>query len=419
MKAELQQPAELLADLELWETSIDEKTPAQSVEDLFAGAPELPGVVVMDGDRVAGVLSRRAFHGLLSRPFSRELYLKKPIATSVQALGSDVPFVMAADTPVASAVESALARPPEHVYEPVIVQKEGVFFLLQTDVLLRAQSSILAQANNEKDTLLDELRETVERLKQAQDRLVQTEKMAALGQLVAGVAHEINTPIGVALTAASHLSERTEAFTKLFSSGAIKRSDLTHYAELAKDSAELLQFNIRRAAQLIQSFKQVAVDQASEQRRSFDLGSYLSQLSASLAPEVRKSGNTLQISCDENIEVDSFPGALAQVLSNLIQNAIVHAYDGDHRGEIIVTATQCAKDVEIRVEDQGKGIPSEHLARVFDPFFTTKRGSGGSGLGLHIVYNIVTETLCGRISCSSEVGRGTRFTVTAPLSPLE
>lgn len=167
--------AELVADLELWEHCIDETTPAQLVEMLFAGAPKLPGVVIMNGDRVAGVLSRRVFHDLLSRPFSRELYLKKPIRMSMQALGSDAPFVLSADTPISDAVEAALARPPEHVFEPVIVKQDGGLFVLETDVLLRAQSRILAQANQEKDALLDELRDTVERLKQTQDRLVQAQ----------------------------------------------------------------------------------------------------------------------------------------------------------------------------------------------------------------------------------------------------
>jgi signal transduction histidine kinase len=293
--------------------------------------------------------------------------------------------------------------------------------VLAVDLLLRVQSNLLDLAMRAKDTLLDEVQRTagelrgaLDQLGQARDRLVQSEKMVALGQLVAGVAHEINTPIGVALTAATHLGERTQAFNKLVADGQLKRSDLQSYTALAHQSTELLHFNLQRAAQLIQSFKQVAVDQASEQRRDFDLRDYLEQLVISLRPEARKLGHNIALSCEDGIAMSSFPGALAQVLSNLIANAMLHAYPPGASGTIRVIGHGMGENVSVAVEDDGAGIPADHLSRIYDPFFTTKRGSGGSGLGLHIVYNIVNETLHGEITCRSIPASGTIFTVTLP-----
>jgi signal transduction histidine kinase len=290
------------------------------------------------------------------------------------------------------------------------------------DVLMRVQSSQLEHALLAKDELLDEvqrtaddLRAALEKLGQARDRLVQSEKMAALGQLVAGVAHEINTPIGVALTATTHLNERTGEFRQRFLENRMKRSDLQAYIDLATESSELLRYNIQRASQLIQSFKQVAVDQTSEQHRRFDLKAYLEQLAASLAPEVRKAGHSLVVSCEPDIHVLSYPGPLAQVLSNLVSNAILHAYERGDSGTITLSCAANGGDLVLTVADHGRGISPENLGRIYDPFFTTRRGAGGTGLGLNIVFNIVTDTLKGRIDCQSELGAGTVFTLTMPL----
>jgi signal transduction histidine kinase len=331
------------------------------------------------------------------------------------------PLILQAGTSISAAVEMALSRPDGFAYEPVLVQVDASLRVLAVDVLMRVQSALLEHTIRAKDDLLDqvqrtadELRQALENLEQTQGRLVQSEKMAALGQLVAGVAHEINTPIGVSLTATTHLAERTKEFRVLFSENRMKRSDLQGYVELAGETADLMRYNIQRAAQLIQSFKQVAVDQASEQHRSFELKTYLEQLIASLTPEVRKSGHALTMTCGDGIVLNSYPGPLAQVLSNLVANAIAHAFDPGSGGKIALTAVATGRDVVLTVSDDGRGIPAEHMPRIYDPFFTTRRGSGGSGLGLHIVFNIVTETLRGRITCQSVPGAGTSFTVTVP-----
>ncbi len=249
----------------------------------------------------------------LSKPLGRDIYIKRPVDQLAAAMDL-APLILPATTTVAAAVGAALLRPGERSYDPVLVDVDGAPGILDVDVLMRVQASLLEKAIKVKDDLIeevqrtaDELRAALDNLQQARDRLVQSEKMAALGQLVAGVAHEINTPIGVALTAATHLGERTGAFRQVFAENRMKRSDLQAYVDLAGESAELLRYNIQRAAQLIQSFKQVAVDQASEQHRSFELKSYLEQLIASLAPEVRKAGHVLILTCEQGIQLNSFP----------------------------------------------------------------------------------------------------------------
>ena len=417
-----QQTSPSIGELHLWDSIVEQNARTGDVEQRFVADRDLPACVVRAGGCIVGVLSRKSLLGALSKPMGRDLYIKRPVSQLASVMDTE-PLILPAATTVAAAVEQALSRPGERSYEPVLVDRGPSLAILEVDVLMRVQSSLLEEAIRAKDGLIeevqrtaDELRTALQSLEQARDRLVQSEKMAALGQLVAGVAHEINTPIGVALTAATHLGERTGEFRGAFAENRMKRSDLQAYVDLAGESAELLRYNIERAAQLIQSFKQVAVDQASEQHRSFELKSYLEQLIASLAPEVRKAGHSLTMTCEEGIELTSYPGALAQVLSNLVSNAIVHAYERGTAGTIALTAVSEGADVVLTVSDNGRGIPSEDLSRIYDPFFTTRRGAGGTGLGLHIVFNIVTETLHGRIACRSTPGLGTSFTAVIPKS---
>jgi signal transduction histidine kinase len=409
-----------VGDLKLWSTVVDITTRTASVEQLFVGDRDLPACIVRAGMRLVGVLSRKNLLAMLSRPMGRDVYVKRPVEELLAAIDT-APLILPASTTIAAAVEAALSRPGERSYEPVLVEGDAAIGILEVDVLMRMQSHLLEQTIRAKDDLIeevqrtaDELRTALDNLEQARDRLVQSEKMAALGQLVAGVAHEINTPIGVALTAATHLGERTGDFRQVFAEGRMKRADLQSYVDLAAESAELLRYNIQRAAQLIQSFKQVAVDQASEQHRAFDLKPYLEQLLASLGPEVRRAGHSLLLDCGDGITLTSYPGALAQVLSNLVANAIAHAYEPGIAGIIALRVVPQGPEISITVSDTGCGIPAENLARIYDPFFTTRRGAGGSGLGLHIVYNIITETLGGRIECRSVPGQGTSFTATIP-----
>ena len=413
------QAAQTIGELHLWDATFDAQTRTADIEQHFLADHALPACIVAHCGSLMGLLSRHGLLAELSKPMRRDIYIKRPVGQLAPAMEMR-PLRLPGETPVAAAVEAALSR-AERQYEPILVETPAGLRILEVDLLMRVQSRLLEDALIQKDALIDEvqrtaneLRDTLGDLRQARDRLVQSEKMAALGQLVAGVAHEINTPIGVALTAATHLGERTGEFRHAFAENRMKRSDLQSYVDLAVESAELLRYNIQRAAQLIQSFKQVAVDQTSEQARSFDLQEFMEQLLASLSPEARKSGQTLTLQCDSGIQMDTFPGPLAQVLSNLVGNALAHAYERGSGGVIALAARQEGEGAVLTVSDFGAGIPPDILPKIYDPFFTTKRGAGGTGLGLNIVFNIVTDTLKGHIDCQSRVGEGACFTVRMP-----
>ncbi|CBS85943.1 ATP-binding protein [Azospirillum lipoferum] len=286
---------------------------------------------------------------------------------------------------------------------------EGGFVRTLTDVTVEARSA------EEIFNAMQELERAYADLKETQANLVQAEKMASLALLVAGVAHEINTPIGIAFGCATHLSGRTGSLAEAFERGTMKKSELAAYVATASESSRLIEQNLTRAAELIQSFKRVAVDQTSEERRRFDLLAYLEEVVTSLGPTLRKSRHRVAIACSPGILMDSFPGALSQVVTNLVMNALTHAFPVDSKGHMVIDVDEIPDDeVEIRFADDGVGIPAENLPKVFEPFFTTRRGSGGSGLGLHIVFNLVTQSLGGRISVDSVPGDGTTFTLRIP-----
>jgi two-component system, NtrC family, sensor kinase len=253
-----------------------------------------------------------------------------------------------------------------------------------------------------------------EELRLAQDSLLQAERLASLGGLVAGVAHEINTPVGVALTSASVLHDATCLIRQRMDDGAIKRSDLSTYLVTAEESARLIMSNADRAAHLIQSFKQIAVDQTNEERRSFALHAYLDEVVTSLMPRIRKSRVKVVIDCGEDIRINSYPGALAQIITNLTMNSLMHAFDANAAGFIRIQVRQSEDDIELIFSDDGKGIQLEHIGKVFDPFFTTQRGHGGTGLGLNIVFNIIAKQFGGTITVSSKPGEGSRFAICFP-----
>ncbi|QLC73942.1 HAMP domain-containing histidine kinase [Pseudomonas sp. LPB0260] len=259
-----------------------------------------------------------------------------------------------------------------------------------------------------------DIRRAYEELQRAQATLIQAEKLAALGGLVAGVAHEINTPLGITLTGASVLAEQTRRFDSQLQAGQLRKSDVEGYLRTAAESVELILANANRAAHLVHSFKQVAVDQTSEARREFNLARYLDEVVESLRPTYKRLPIEVSNSCPADIQLDGYPGALAQVVTNLLVNAVTHAYPSGAAGRVELSARTEGEWVVLRFEDDGQGIAAEHLPHIFEPFFTTKRGAGGSGLGLHVVYNIVTQRLGGQIQVASTVGSGTCFTLHMP-----
>jgi len=262
---------------------------------------------------------------------------------------------------------------------------------------------------------ITESRRAQEMIRDQQDQLLESEKMAALGSLVAGVAHEINTPVGIGVTAASHLQEKIEHYRGLYESAKLRRSEFETFLRESGDSARMILSNLDKAAQLIQGFKGVAVDQTGEGRRLFDLKQYLDEVLLSLRPEFKRTGHTVTLSCDEGIMVDSYPGAVSHTITNLVMNSLIHGFQDREHGEIRIEAGSAGENVTIVYSDNGVGMTKEIRRQIYDPFFTTRRGQGGSGLGMHVVYNSVTNSLGGSISCASSPGEGATFTIEFPL----
>ena len=259
-----------------------------------------------------------------------------------------------------------------------------------------------------------ELIEALDNLKLMQDSLIQSEKFASLGSLVAGVAHEINTPVGITVTAASFLVDETHKIDGLMKSQGIRKSEMMEFINAALEGSQLILNNAERAAHLINSFKQVAVDEMSEVRRVFNLFKYLDEVLTSLRPKYKATKIFVGYTCPAGLEMDTYPGLLAQVLTNLITNALVHGFDEGDVGEVKVKVSEEEPWVIIECFNSGKLIPQEVLGKVFEPFFTTRRSKGGTGLGLNIVFNIVTQRLGGTIRAMSDEEQGTRFVVRIP-----
>ena len=251
-------------------------------------------------------------------------------------------------------------------------------------------------------------------LRATREQLVEAEKLAALGGLVAGVAHEINTPLGVAVTAASHLEAEVQRLRQLDSDGRMTRTDFEAFLGTVVDGSGLVLRNLRRAEALVRGFKQVAADQSSGERRTITLGPYLEEVLASLKPTFRRKPWTIRLDCEDGLALDTWPGAIYQVIVNLVMNSIVHGFAGRDHGEVVITARGVREGVVIAVVDDGCGMAEDVRRRAFEPFYTTRRGQGGTGLGLHIVWRLVTKTLGGSIDVESETGQGTRFRIQLP-----
>jgi signal transduction histidine kinase len=281
--------------------------------------------------------------------------------------------------------------------------------------LNRELESRVAQRTEALNQTNQDLQNTIYELQQAQQQLVHAEKLAALGGLVAGVAHEINTPLGIGVTAASHLEQETVQMGLALEENRLTSESLHRFRQTALESTQLILRNLMRAAKLVKSFKQVAVDQSSEQKRVIDLAVYLQEIMTSLQPSLKRSAHEVEIHCPDGLVLETYPGALYQIIANLVLNSIMHAFDDKPEGTISIIARRVAEHVVIDYRDDGCGMDEEIRKKIFDPFFTTKRGEGGSGLGLHIVWNLATQVLAGSIKCESTPGGGTSFELRFPM----
>jgi signal transduction histidine kinase len=283
----------------------------------------------------------------------------------------------------------------------------GALSRREADAQLREAAEQLSRRNAELTNTLDQLRDT-------QDELVRQEKLASLGGLVAGIAHEINTPLGICITATSHVQGELLDWRKWHEAGTFDSTRIDVMLDDLGVALHILENNLRRGAELVRSFKQVAVDQSSGQRRTFDLSEYLDEIVLSLKPKLKHAPCSVQVDCRWGIWMDSFPGALSQIVTNLIMNALIHAFDGRQEGLIRIHGELDGDAVVLTVSDDGNGMTTTDLKQLFDPFFTTKRGTGGTGLGAHIVFNQVTNVLGGTINVTSAPDAGTQVQMRLP-----
>lgn len=310
------------------------------------------------------------------------------------------------------AIEAELKNLNESLENKV---ERRTYLLNQTNHELEKSMYELQMKQNELRKTNEQLEESIESINAMQKQLIQSEKMAALGNLVAGVAHEINTPLGVAITAVSHIETKTEDLVGMLEEGKLKKTNFKKYLKLIKQSSDMTMKNLSYAKDLIEKFKNVAVDQQSRTMRIFKLKDYVEDLMVSLYPEMKKYDIEVKVNGDSNLEMKSYPGAISQIFTNLVINSIKHGYDDSKKLNIEINMRRIDGYIRIDYKDDGKGVDKEILDKLFEPFFTTKRGFGGSGLGLNIVYNIIVDLLQGEILAFSDgKGKGLEFKIKLP-----
>jgi signal transduction histidine kinase len=263
------------------------------------------------------------------------------------------------------------------------------------------------------------LNSALTQLQEAQSELVRQEKLASLGRLVAGVAHEINTPLGICVTATSHLVQELKLTREELAAGEMTEDSLATFFDVVDQSLRIMTTNTQRAAALVRSFKQVAVDQSSDDLRTFNLGTYLNEVLLSLQPKLKGRPVKVDVRCPADLTLDSFPGAVSQIVTNMIMNSLVHGFGRDQSGTITLHAAHDGETVMLDYADDGAGMDADTLGKLFEPFFTTKRGTGGSGLGAHLLYNLATGPLGGSVRAESEPGQGLRYQLRFPRSRRE
>lgn len=308
-------------------------------------------------------------------------------------------------------------RPLSRLREAAVIVKQGGD-LPKLQFKASPEIAEVSEAFNDMVSNLDEryheLEQALTTLQVTQDQLVHSEKMGALGNLVAGVSHEINTPIGIGVTAISYLNQKTKEFQTLYETGKMKKSDLEQFLSITHETNAMVQSNLERASTLVRSFKQISVDQSVEIKRTFLFKDYIGGIIASLKPALKKTRLRIDVYCDDELNLYTYPGALSQIITNLVMNSLNHAYDVDEEGSLSIRVLEQPEHILITYADDGKGMTTDVLDHIFDPFFTTSRGQGGTGLGMNIVYNLVTQTLHGTIQCSSKLGQGSLFAITIP-----
>jgi signal transduction histidine kinase len=310
---------------------------------------------------------------------------------------------------LSEAVNGMLQRTQDYMEQQTRAEEEQVKLNVNLEGKVHQRTLALKESNKE-------LIQTLEILHQFQYQIVQNEKMASLGDMVAGVAHEVNTPIGLGVTASTMMLDRLAGISKAFESKTLKASALAKFIDEGQENLNIIYRNLNRAAELISSFKQVAVDQTSENNRIFSFSKLMDEILLSMRPKLEKFSHQINVTCVNDLIVESKAGPINQIMINLIMNSIIHGFEDREEGAIDIKIEVVDNEKAlIKFEDNGKGIPEHLRKRIFDPFVTTKRGRGGSGLGMHLVYNLVTQALNGSISIVSKEGQGVRFSIEFPV----
>lgn len=311
-------------------------------------------------------------------------------------------------------LEQDVARKTSNLSQAMMDLQQQKYELEKQKLVLTEEVDLRRHTEEELLTKQKELERYLDELSLAQERLVGTEKMAALGGLVAGITHDINTPIGIGVTAISFLQERLNTLENTYKEKKLSPKALEEFINEAKQSTSLLTTNLDRASELIASFKQIAVDQASEAVRTINFKDYLNEVILSLHPKLKKTKHTINLQCPDDLVLNLPAGAISQIFTNLIMNSIIHGFDNIAQGNIDINISADDTLLIIDYTDNGNGVTKEQLAKLFDPFFTTKRDQGGSGLGTHITFNLVKQTLSGSIEASSEPGKGLHYHIEFP-----
>ena len=301
----------------------------------------------------------------------------------------------------------------EEYEKTLIIQKE------QLESHQERLEMTVQQRTSKLQVLNDELTETLAQVENMQGQLIESEKMASLGGLVAGIAHEVNTPVGICLTASSFLKERYDHLQEVYQNDAMTQENFEEFLRTVNDSADMILKNIQRATEIIQNFKKVAVDQSVEDKRCFDVKEYFFEIIKSLHPKLKRHHHNIDVQAPEKLFINSYPGSFYQIFSNLILNSVIHGFETIENGNIVIKVVCDDKQMKIEYIDDGQGMSPDILRNVFEPFVTTKRNKGGTGLGAHIIYNIVTQQLRGTITCESKVGKGVCFKIAMPVTLCE
>ena len=256
-----------------------------------------------------------------------------------------------------------------------------------------------------------ELKKSINDLKMTQEKLIESEKMASLASLVTGVAHEINTPVGIGLTGVTHLISQTDALMKKYKEEEMTKEEFESFFDSLKEMSDLININLEKTAHLVRNFKQISFDQSSEEKREINLFEYINEIIFSVSNIMKQTNIKIENGCEKNINIITYPGAISQIITNLIINSINHGFEKKEEGNITILASVKNKHIELIYKDDGKGIEENNLPKIFEPFFTTNRKKGGTGLGLNIIYNIILNTLNGSINCESKKNNGVTFNI--------